>query len=270
MNDALTAIALGILEGLGEFLPISSTGHLIIGVSLLGLPEALQGTFEIAIQSGAVLALLLHYGRELTTQLAALRHDSNARHFWAGVLLACLPAGLVGLLLRDWIKATLFTPPLVALALVAGGVALLLVERRDSPAPSRSDAALTWRQALLVGCIQTLALIPGVSRSAATIIGGMQAGLDRYSATRYSFWLAIPLLGGATLLELAEAPGRVSSAELGILLLGCAVSALVAWLTIAWLLRFVSRHNLALFGWYRIAAGLLVLLALQSGLIPAM
>lgn len=269
MNDALSAILLGILEGLSEFLPVSSTGHLVVGVALLDLPTALHGSFEISIQFGAVLALLLHFGRELWSELWALRREARARRFWSGVLVASLPAALIGLLLRDWIKATLFTPAVVALALVAGGIALLYTERRAQPAKPEAIDALTLRQALLVGCIQTLALIPGVSRSAATIIGGMQVGLDRSNATRYSFWLAIPLLGGATLLELVETLARVSEAELGVLLLGCAVSAVVAWLSIAWLLRYVSRHSLAPFGWYRIIAGILLLLALQAGVLPA-
>jgi len=267
VNDVFAVILLGILEGLTEFLPVSSTGHLIVGASLLELPTGLRGSFEIAIQSGALLALLLYYGREPGWQIRALRHEARARRFWLGVLVASLPAALVGLLLRDWIKATLFTPSVIAVALIAGGIALLLTERGARPAPTKSDMAVTLRQALLIGCVQTLALIPGVSRSAATIIGSMQVGLDRSSATRYSFWLALPLLGGATLVELVEAAGRVSDAELGLLLLGCAVSALVAWLAIAWLLRYVSRHSLAPFGVYRICAGLLLLLALQAGLL---
>ena len=268
MSDALAAILLGILEGLSEFLPISSTGHLIVGVSLLDLPAGLRGSFEIAIQSGAVLALLLHYGRYLWSELWAMRSEARARRFWSGLLVACLPAALIGLLLRDWIKATLFTPTVVALALISGGIVMLLTERNARPASSDKEGPVTLRQALLIGCIQTLALIPGVSRSAATIIGGMQVGLDRSSATRYSFWLAIPLLGGATLFELVEVADRITTADLGVLLTGCVVSAVVAWLAIAWLLRYVSRHSLAPFGWYRILAGLLLLLALQAGLMP--
>lgn len=268
MADALAAVLLGILEGLSEFLPISSTGHLIVGASLLNLSPALRGSFEITIQAGAVLALLLHYGRDLGRRLLRARSDPDARHFWSGILVACLPAALVGLLLRDWIVATLFTPTVVALALIAGGVVMLLSDRSPA-APSPGPAArVTLRQALLIGCIQTLALIPGVSRSAATIIGAMQVGLDRRSAIRYSFWLAIPLLGGATLFELVAVAGRLDASQLGAMLLGCAVSAAVAWLTISWLLRFVSRHSLALFGWYRIGLGLLLLLALQADLFP--
>ena len=267
MNGAFAAILLGILEGLSEFLPISSTGHLIVGAALLDLPAGLRGTFEIAIQSGAVLALLLHYGRNLWSELLAIRQEARARRFWLGVLVASTPAALTGLLLRDWIKATLFTPTVVALALIAGGIALLLVERVPRPTPPATEAQVTLRQALLIGCVQTLALIPGVSRSAATIIGSMQAGLDRNSATRFSFWLAIPLLGGATLIELVEASAWLSESDLGLLLLGCLIAAGVAWLAIAWLLRFVSRHSLAPFGSYRILAGLLLLLALQAGLI---
>ena len=269
MNDALSAVLLGILEGLSEFLPVSSTGHLIVGASLLDLPAALRGSFEIAIQSGAVLALLLHYGRDLMTSLAALREDAGARHFWAGILVASAPAALAGLLLRDWIKSSLFSPAVVGPALIAGGVVLLLTERTTRPIGKGPGGAVTLRQALLIGCVQVLALIPGISRSAATIIGGMQVGLDRKSATQYSFWLAIPLLGGATLLELLETAGRVTATELNVLLLGCAVSAAVAWLAIAWLLRFVSRHSLAPFGWYRIVIGVLILLALQAGLLPS-
>ena len=268
-SDVLAAILLGVLEGLSEFLPISSTGHLIVGATLLDLSPALRGSFEITIQAGAVLALLLHYGRDLGASLRAMRNDALARRFWAGILVASLPAGLSGFLLRDWIKQTLFSPTVVALALLAGGVVLLLSDRQARPPVRSAERQLSLRQALFIGCAQTLALIPGVSRSAATIVGAMQVGLDRSSATRLSFWLAIPLLGGATLFELAEVAGRASAAELGVLLLGCAVSAAVAWLAIAWLLRFVSRHSLAPFGWYRIGFGLLLLLLTQTGMLPA-
>lgn len=268
-SDVLAAILLGVLEGLSEFLPISSTGHLIVGATLLDLSPALRGSFEITIQAGAVLALLLHYGRDLGASLRAMRNDALARRFWAGILVASLPAGLSGFLLRDWIKQTLFSPTVVALALLAGGVVLLLSDRQARPPVRSAERQLSLRQALFIGCAQTLALIPGVSRSAATIVGAMQVGLDRSSATRLSFWLAIPLLGGATFFELAEVAGRASAAELGVLLLGCAVSAAVAWLAIAWLLRFVSRHSLAPFGWYRIGFGLLLLLLTQTGMLPA-
>ncbi|MDE0610371.1 MAG: undecaprenyl-diphosphate phosphatase [Anaerolineaceae bacterium] len=269
VGDVLTAILLGVLEGLSEFLPISSTGHLIVGASLLDLPPALRGSFEITIQAGAVLALLLHYGRDLASSLWAIRNDPQARHFWAGILVASLPAGMTGFLLRDWIKQTLFSPSVVALALMAGGVVLLLTDRQPHPQTRDAERHLSLRQALFIGCVQTLALIPGVSRSAATIVGAMRVGLDRSSATRFSFWLAIPLLGSATLSELVDVAGRASRAELGVLLLGCAVSAAVAWLAIAWLLRFVSGHSLAPFGWYRIAFGLLLLLVTRPGILPA-
>ena len=268
-SDVLAAILLGVLEGLSEFLPISSTGHLIVGASLLELSPALRGSFEITIQAGAVLALLLHYGRDLAASLRAMRNDPQARHFWAGILVASLPAGITGFLLRDWIKQTLFSPSVVALALLAGGIVLLLTDRQPRPQARDAEKHLSLRQALFIGCVQTLALIPGVSRSAATIVGAMQVGLDRSSATRFSFWLAIPLLGSATLSELVDVAGRVSRAELGVLLLGCAVSAAVAWLAIAWLLRFVSRHSLAPFGWYRIGFGLLLLLVTRPGILPA-
>lgn len=268
-SDVLAAVLLGILEGLSEFLPISSTGHLIVGASLLDIPPALRGSFEITIQAGAVLALLLHYGRDLAASLWAIRSDARARHFWAGILVASLPAGITGFLLRDWIKQTLFSPAVVALALLAGGVVLLLTDREPGPQTRGAERHLSLRQCLLIGCVQTLALIPGVSRSAATIVGAMRVGLDRSSATRFSFWLAIPLLGSATLYELVDVAGRASAAELGVLLLGCAVSAAVAWLAIAWLLRFVSRHSLAPFGWYRIGFGLLLLLVTRPGILPA-
>ncbi|MCY3719129.1 MAG: undecaprenyl-diphosphate phosphatase [Anaerolineaceae bacterium] len=268
-SDVLAAILLGVLEGLSEFLPISSTGHLIVGASLLDLSPALRGSFEISIQAGAVLALLLHYGRDLAASLGAIRNDARARHFWAGILVASLPAGMTGFLLRDWIKHVLFSPTVVAMALLAGGVVLLVTDREPRPAARDAEWHLSLRQALFIGCVQTLALVPGVSRSAATIVGAMRVGLDRSSATRFSFWLALPLLGGATLFELLEFAGRANPAALGVLLLGCAVSAVVAWLAIAWLLRFVSRHGLALFGWYRIGLGLLLLLLTRPGVLPS-
>lgn len=263
MPDIIKVIILGIVEGLTEFLPISSTGHLIVASALLDF-NALGGTFEIFIQFGAVVAVVLFYRAELFQQVRLIRSDRGVQRLWLGILMAFIPAAVIGFLFSDQIKAVLFNPAVVAIALIVGGIIFLIVERRQQnvrPMTTRMED-LTFRQATLIGLAQTLALIPGVSRSGASIIGGLLVGMDRQTATRFSFFLAIPTLGLATLYDLAKSLNQVTSTDLFNLALGAVVSGIVAWLSIAWLLRFVERNSFVVFGYYRILAGIVILLLL--------
>lgn len=271
--DLLKVVVLGIVEGITEFLPISSTGHLIVATAILqpNFSPALNNTFEIFIQLGAVIAVVLYYWRDLWSWLMRARTEPEARRFWIGLMVAVIPAGIVGFLLRDFIKMVLFTPVVVAIALIAGGVILIWIERRLSQQPQTPPdaphSALTYRQAALIGIAQVAALIPGVSRSAASIIGGMLVGLPRKDATRFSFYLAIPTLGGATILDLLLSLDEIQPNDLLYLVVGTITAGVVAWVAIGWLLRYVARSTFTAFGYYRIAAGLVILaLALVFGL----
>ncbi|MBC6956847.1 MAG: undecaprenyl-diphosphate phosphatase [Chloroflexi bacterium] len=260
VEDLIKAVILGIVEGLTEFLPVSSTGHLIIASNVLDF-QALGGTFEIFIQIGAVLAVVWFYRAELIRQARTVTTDPAVRNLWLTIVIAAAPAGVIGIALRGWIKATLFTPVVVALALIVGGIAFIVIERRPraSEAETESHEALTLRQAILIGAAQVLALIPGVSRSGATILGGLAVGLSRPAATAFSFFLAIPVLGGAALVELAASLDEINGDALGLLAVGTVVSMIFAFLSVGWLLRYVSRNTFTPFGWYRIAAGVVVL-----------
>ena len=271
MSEWFKVIILGIVEGITEFLPISSTGHLIVTTAILNFQNSLNGSFEIFIQLGAVLAVLFYYGRDLLQQARTLPADQNVQRFWIAILIAIVPAGILGFLFRDYVKAVLFHPVVVALSLIIGGVLFLLIERRPTGPKQTGDVqvapSITLRQAIIIGVAQTMALIPGVSRSGASIIGGMQAGLDRRTATQFSFYLALPTLGGATLVEMAGILHEISTSDLLMLLLGAAVSGVVAWLAIDWLLRYVSQNSFIAFGYYRIVAGALILLMAAVGLL---
>jgi undecaprenyl-diphosphatase len=267
------ALLLGVVEGLTEFLPVSSTGHLIVAADLLKFEGRIGGTFEIFIQLGAVLAVLGYYIRDILGQTRAVlgragasNTPSEARRFWLHILVAFLPAAGIGLTLHHWIKQTLFRSSVIAGTLIAGGVVFLLVEwlyRR--PATTRSVMQISIRQALGIGLAQTLALVPGVSRSGASIVGGMLAGLDRPTATAFSFYLAIPTLGAATVVDLLGSLKLLVPGDAFRLLLGTAVSLGVAWLSIGWLLRYVSRSTFVSFGIYRIAAGAALIALLGAG-----
>lgn len=269
-DDIIKVIILALVEGVTEFLPISSTGHLIVGKSLLGL-NGMGAVFEIFIQFGAVLAVVMYYRTSLYGQPAQLVSSPEVRRFWSLVALSCLPAAVLGFLAGGRIGQLLFSPQVVAISLIAGGVVFLVVERLPIFQPHESNngslTQITMKQALTIGLVQVLALIPGVSRSGSSIVGGILSGLDRRQATEFSFFLAIPLLGGATLFRLATVVHLLGSGELFLLLLGAALSAVFAWLSIEWLLRFVSNNSFVVFGYYRIFAGLLILAAVSSGLI---
>jgi undecaprenyl-diphosphatase len=264
MDLIIKAIIMGIVEGLTEFLPISSTGHLIVAGRLLALPENLRGTFEIFIQLGAVIAVIIFYWADLFRQFKAVPRDRDVQRLWSGVLVAFVPAAVVGFLLVDWIDEVLFNPVVVALSLIIGGVFFLWIERRsderETAAVTTSLEAVTLLQALYIGLAQLAALIPGVSRSGASIIGGMLAGLNRRTATQFSFYLAIPTLGVATVYSLLKNFDQISSNDLVALIVGMVVAGVIAWLSIGWLLRYVSNNNFIPFGYYRIFAGTVILL----------
>jgi undecaprenyl-diphosphatase len=275
MEEIIKIIILGIVEGITEFLPISSTGHLLVFSSILNSEVAarLGGTFEIFIQIGAVFAVIAFYWSDLWVQIRTVTQDRRVQRLWLNVVIASLPAGIMGLLLRDFIKDTIFTdsvaPWVVAIMLIIGGIIFLIVERRpNQPEPTTLDIQdMTMRQSLWVGLAQTLALVPGVSRSGASIIGGMLTGLNRQTATAFSFYLAIPVLGGATVLDLMLSLDEITSEDLMYLLIGALVSGIIAWIAIRWLLHYVATNNFIAFGYYRIIAGISILLLLIVGLI---
>lgn len=256
----MKAAVMGLVEGVTEFLPISSTGHLILAGDLLQFGGAMAATFEIFIQLGAVLAVVWFYREDLRAQLRTWPSDAGVQRLWFNVAVAFVPAAAVGVLLHRWIKAVLFSPAVVATSLAVGGVVLLAVERRRHAERVHGLKGVTTRQALAIGLVQTLSLIPGVSRSAASIVGGLLTGLDRTTATAFSFYLAIPTLGLATLFELATSLTGLSGEDWALLGVGLVVSFASAFVAVGWLLRYVASHDLRPFGWYRIAIGVFVLL----------
>ena len=270
IEDLTKVLILALIEGVTEFLPISSTGHLIVGAAALNFDAMVPPIFEIFIQIGAVAAVLVYYRKLLAKQVSQLSHSPSTRRFWLMIALACAPVALLGILFQKEVESLFFSARVVAGSLIFGGFAILFVERLPRFRPGSADDAagltsVTLRQAVLVGLVQTLALIPGMSRSGCSIVGGMLAGLDRRAATEFSFFLALPLLGGATLYKFVTTMNELGTEQLLLLLLGAALSAVFAWLAIDWLLNFISRHSFIAFGYYRIVAGLLILLAVASG-----
>lgn len=269
MAEWWKVVVLGLVEGLNEFLPISSTGHLLVGSAILNFNQSAGGTFEIFIQLGAVLAVFVYYTRDLVAQAQTISHDATVQRFWLGIVTAFLPAAVIGILLYEWIKRVLFTSPsLIAVSLILGGLIFLLVDRYPLRSPTTVDLLqVSLVQALLIGIAQIAALVPGVSRSGATIIGGRLCGLDGPTAIRFSFYLAMPTLSAAILFDLASSLDQLSSSDVLSLMLGAATAFIVAWLTIGWLLRFVAHHTFAAFGIYRIIAGSIILALIGIGAI---
>ena len=256
MGDLLNALILGVVEGLTEFLPISSTGHLILAGSLLGFNDERGKVFEIVIQTGAMLAVVWEY---------RTRFFAIDLRLYRNLIVAFFPAAVVGLALAKPIKAYLFKPVPVALAFIVGGVIILWVERR-APAPRvESTRDMSWRDALKVGIAQCFALIPGTSRSGATIIGGMLFGLSRPAATEFSFFLAVPTLVAAGLYELWKNRALLSARDADIFALGSLAAFVSAFVVIRWLIRYVASHDFRPFAWYRIVFGVIVLLTAYSG-----
>lgn len=262
---AWQALLLGVVEGLTEFLPVSSTGHLILLIDILNFSGPPGKVFEIVIQLGAILAVCWLYRAKLLETALHLHDRAEARHFALILILGFLPAAVLGVLFHGFIKQVLFSPQVVSVMLVLGGIIILLVERYKPAARFQNVDSITWDLALKIGCCQALAMIPGTSRAGATIMGGMLLGLDRKSATEYSFFLAIPTMFGATVYDLYKNWHSLSLHDGWELIgLGFAAAFVTALLIVRWVIRFVGRHGYVPFAWYRIALGSLMLALLLS------
>jgi undecaprenyl-diphosphatase len=263
----LHALILGIVEGLTEFLPVSSTGHLILAGDLLHFNNEKGTLFEIVIQSGAILAVCWEYRAKIVEVVQGLPREKAARRFAVNLAIAFMPLAVLGLLFGKAIKAHLFNPISVATAFIVGAFVILWAERRTHTVRIFEVDELRWQDALKLGLAQALALIPGTSRSGATIIGGLFFGLSRKAATEFSFFLAIPTLFAATAYELYKARGLLSSADLDMFAVGFAAAFVSAFLAVRGLLRYIVRHDFTVFAWYRIAFGVAVLATAHFGLV---
>lgn len=265
----IKVIIMGIVEGLTEFLPISSTGHLILAGSLLNFTGEKVKVFEIVIQAGAMLAVCWEYRRRIIDVIRNFSSDVTARRFVANLLVAFLPAVILGLMFGKLIKAHLFAPVPVALAFIIGAFVILIVERRnrlnEASLRIHSVDEMTMLDAFKVGCAQCFALIPGTSRSGASIIGGMAFGLSRQAATEFSFFLAIPTLFGATIYSLYKERALLSVADLPMFGVGALAAFISAFFCVRWLLRYISSHDFMIFVWYRIVFGVLILISAATG-----
>lgn len=270
--EILKAVAYGVIEGVTEWLPISSTGHMILAEQVLKfqLSDEFLAMFRVVIQLGAILAVVVLYFQKLWPFCADNgRDDGFARHvrwpvlrLWFKIIAACLPAAVLGILLDDWMDEHLYNSIVVALMLIVYGIAFLLIERRPRPPRTTKLGRITYKNAFAVGAWQVLALIPGTSRSGATILGGMLCGLSRPVASQFTFFLAIPVMAGASLLKIVKfaAEGNtVTGQEIVILLVGCVVAFLVSIAAIRFLMNYVKHHSFTVFGWYRIVLGVIVL-----------
>jgi undecaprenyl-diphosphatase len=267
MMDAglVHAFILGIVEGLTEFLPISSTGHLILAGELLGFNDERGKVFHMVIQSGAMLAVLWEYRARFAAAARGAFSDPNAQRFLLNLAVAFMPAAVLGLAFSSMIKARLFHAVPVAAAFIVGGFIILWVERRPREARVATVDDMTWRDALKVGFAQAFALIPGTSRSGATIIGGMLFGLSRRAATEFSFFLAVPTLMAAGAYDLLKNRALFAVSDVGMFAVGGLTAFVSAFICVRWLLRYIATHDFTLFAWYRIAFGLVVLWTAWSG-----
>lgn len=262
--DWIYAVILGLVEGLTEFIPVSSTGHLLLTKTLLGLPDGFWDTFSVMIQLGAILAVVVLYFQRLWSVFLRLPSDPKARWFAASVLIAVIPSVFVGLTLHDFIKTVLFeSAGLICVMLILGGIALIAVDRW-APAPKETDSmALSWRRTLGIGLCQCLSIVPGVSRSGATIVGGVLLGIDRRAAAEFSFFMAIPTMVGAFALDFWENKDVLTGDNLGIIAVGFVVSFVSGLIVVRTMLDFINRFGLAPYGWWRIAVGVVGLGVLQ-------
>ena len=263
----LEAIILGLVEGITEFLPISSTGHLILTQALLGLEGAAIDRHIIIIQGAAILAVCWEFRQKLLHTAFSLHNDAVSRRFFFNLVIASVPLAVLGLTFEDQIKAVLFTPVSVAIALVVGGVIILWAERRTHEERVQNVDELTMKDAVKLGLFQALALIPGTSRSGATIIGGLLSGLSRRTAAEFSFFLAIPALLAATAYDIWKARDAFTAADVEPLVVSCVASFISALLVTKLLLRFVSKRSFAAFAWYRIAFGAIILITAYTGVV---
>jgi undecaprenyl-diphosphatase len=262
------AAVMGVVEGLTEFLPISSTGHLILAGALLGFDDDKAKVFDIAIQTGAIFAVILVYWEKIRSTFKALPYQVEAQRFVLNVFIGFLPAVILGLLFGKFIKAHLFTPWVVATTFIVGGFIILWAERRPpSSVRIRAVEDMRGRDALMVGLVQCLAMVPGTSRSGATIIGGMLLGLSRKAATDFSFFLAIPTLIGAGAYSLYKERALLSVEDIPMFATGLVVSFVSAWICVRWLLKYIASHSFEVFAWYRIAFGLVVLGTAWTGVV---
>jgi undecaprenyl-diphosphatase len=271
----LKAAAMGVVEGLTEFLPVSSTGHLILAGALLGFDDEKAKVFDIAIQTGAIFAVVIVFWEKISATVIALPSQRLARRFAVNVLIGFLPAVVLGLLFGKVIKAHLFTPTVVATTFILGGLVILWVERwgrkplhdghPDDHVRIMNVESMSPLDALKVGLVQCLAMVPGTSRSGATIIGGMLLGLSRKAATEFSFYLAIPTLIGAGVYSLYKERALLSLDDMPMFCIGLVFSFISALVCVRWLLRYISTHNFVPFAWYRIAFGAVVLLTSYQG-----
>jgi undecaprenyl-diphosphatase len=266
VENTLTAAFLGLLEGLTEFLPVSSTGHLLLAGHFLEF-ESKGRTFEVVIQMGAILALTSVYATLVLRLLLQARHDDAARRALISVFLAFLPAVVIGFLAHNFIKNVLFeTPVLIAIMLILGGVVLLVIDR-IAPPPLHHDALdLPFGKSLVIGLCQCVAMIPGVSRSGATIVGALMLGVEKRAAAEFSFLLSLPTMGAAVAYDLFKNRDILDFGALWDIAVGFAVAFVTAVLVVRWVLNYISRNGYALFGWWRIIVGSAALLALWAGL----
>lgn len=264
-DTTLAALFLGVLEGLTEFIPVSSTGHILLAGHFIGF-ESSGKTFEVVIQLGAVLAVLSVYAAKLWAVFAAAPHDPAARRTILSVLIAFMPAVFIGVLAHDFIKTVLFeSPRLIAVMLILGGIVLVFVDRL-APEPRYDDAMrLPLGMALKIGFIQCLAMIPGVSRSGATIVGALMLGANKRTAAEFSFFLSMPTMGGAFAYDLYKNRDVLDAGAISEIAVGFVAAFIAAVLVVRWLLGYVSRHGYALFGWWRIIVGTVALCALSFG-----
>jgi undecaprenyl-diphosphatase len=267
IHPLLQALILGIVEGLTEFLPISSTGHLILVGDLLNFNDERGKLFEIVIQSGAILAVVWEYRQRFAAVLRGFPGDPVARRFISNLAIAFMPLALLGLLFGTAIKAHLFQPVPVAIAFILGAFVILWAERRTHTVTILTVDDIGPRDALKLGFAQAVALIPGTSRSGSTIIGGLLFGLSRKAATEFSFFLAVPTLAAATVYQIWKGRHLLSWDDLGLWVVGFVSAFISAFFCVRWLLRYISTHDFTIFAWYRIAFGIIVLLTWQFGLV---
>lgn len=262
MSDLATALFLGFVEGLTEFIPVSSTAHLVVLTEGLNFPAPPGHVFEVFIQLGAILAVIVNYRRKLFNTVMGLRHDKKSQNFALNLLLGSIPAFIAGALGRDWIKESLYNHGVIAATLILGGFIILLLDKRLGKNTKISDVDdISPRTALLIGCCQALALVPGVSRSGATIMGALGCGLARPAAAEFSFFLAIPVMLAAVAYDTAKGwSDIVASNHFGIMMAGLVAAFITALAVIKFALLFISRHGFTPFAWYRIAAGIIVLM----------
>ena len=253
------AFLLGIIEGVTEFLPVSSTGHLIIGAELLGFTEPSSKVFEIFIQLGAIFAVVVEYRKKILDTFIGIQTDKVAQVFTINLIIAFIPAAILGLFFHSLIKLYLFNPIVVGIALVIGGIVMIIIEKKLPNRPKVNVDKISNRQALIIGIAQCFSLIPGVSRAASTIMGGLIAGLDRKTATEFSFFLAIPIIFAASVFDLSSNIDILSKSDIPIFVMGFITAFISSYFIIKVFIWFVAHNTFVVFGWYRIIVGCLTI-----------